>query len=119
MKVPLTAGKFLRKARKSKGENLSILCLRMSMSQQHLSLLENDKVFFAPIMERILDGYKLTEEEAEQFKTIVSFQERVSPDTRKEMDFFYEFMQLPKEVRQRIVKASMAYDSVIENGDKK
>ena len=119
MKESLTPGQFLRKLRKSKGLYGKQAAKKAGISASLLSRIERDQLKITPKSTgELVIGYGMNQKEEEQFKELIRtgnlVLERSGLD---ELRMFYELIRLEKPIRERIIKAALAYDSVGSNAE--
>ncbi len=104
-------GKFLRGVRDKKREIQQEVAERMGVTKSQISHLETSTRNVSNInLEKVTKGYQLNNSEEEQLKDLIGLKSNFNK--LQGIDVFYQLLQLPLEVRQRIAKAVIAYDSL-------
>ena len=123
MEENITAGDFLRRIREEKKELQIEVGKRFKKRQQYTAKLENGYTHgSSKNIDEIVNAYKLTGAEEERLRSLMpsnTKETKQKQGKRLETDLFYQLVMLSKDARDRIIKATAAYNSVDENnGDK-
>jgi len=124
----ITVGKFLKKIREERGKTQPEIAQKMGVNLRTLCRWESDNHLPPPTkIGKVVCAYEMTEEEINTFQQLVPnakvariVGEENKSDFDLEYEIFYKLIMRPKETRQRIIRAAIAYDSVSDqNGETK
>lgn len=106
-------GDFLRQKRNNKKLKQGDVARNAGLDPSVICRYEANKI--RPTLEnvdRLVEAYQLTEKEERQFRTIINSRGLAYGKMPDEIRVLSHLLMLPKEVRERVIKAAIAYDSL-------